>query len=155
MNRQSWVLYVAIVAQERASAACYLLRWVIDQGMRADATERQVSDASGAMFVAARDLAIARSDQPFGKGQPQRVKDAIAASILLIDDMGAEHPLTKQPLEDVIAERYDRGAITWVIRLASKRETFRRRYSGGTERRITEGNTWISLADTKVLPCRH
>jgi DNA replication protein DnaC len=140
-SRQALVLYGPSGAG-KTSTVCALYRWVLDQAMRADATEQMVAEACGAAFVPARDLASARGE--YGK-EPALVRLAKRASLLVIDDMGAESPGSKQVIEDVVAHRHDHTLVTWVT-TGVARDQFQVRYTGGTERRLTESDTWIELS---------
>ena len=128
----------------KTSAACYLLRFVIERGAALEAPREHLEAAKGALFVPARELASARSQMALGKGEAPIVDMAMRASFLVVDDLGAEADAGRQTVIDVVASRYDRGAATWVTTWLS-REEFVARYGGGTERRLVESGTWLDF----------
>lgn len=105
---------------------------------------RYVEDGQRYAFAPAYLIAIARSRHKLGEGDPEEVKSAIDAPMLLIDDLGFEKPgpTSVNDLEIVIYERHLRGRPTWVttwLTVAKARE----RYGDGIARRLFEGATII------------
>lgn len=130
----------------KTSLGAYQLRWVLERGESLEANRSEVAVAEGARFVSARDLATARQQIGFGKGEAKLVKDAMGATVLLIDDAGSESESGRQTVIDVVAYRYDRGFATWVTTWL-ERAAFIARFGGGTERRLVEGGTWVQIGE--------
>lgn len=65
-------------------------------------------------FVACRALAAARMAHSLGEGEADIVSRAVAADLLILDDLGVGDDAHRSAVGDVIDERYDRMRVTWV-----------------------------------------
>ena len=99
---------------------------------------RWVSGSSrAAMFIAAHHLATARIQHAAGRGEAPAVARAIAAPMLLIDDLGAGNATATDAASDVIRDRVDQGKPLWITTGLTAQE-LAARYDGGAIRRIFE-----------------
>jgi DNA replication protein DnaC len=58
------------------------------------------------LWVAARALGACERKHPLGEGDPQLMREAIAAPVLYLDDLGSEEPRDVAVLQYVIDQRY-------------------------------------------------
>lgn len=100
------------------------------------------------LFVAALELGRARSTHRLGEDEPQIVVDAIGAELLIVDDFGAEAPRESEAVVQVLHERHNANAKTWITTGLSMAEVGAR-YGGGVERRIFEGAVRIDCGAKK------
>ena len=106
----------------------------------------------GLVFVvSARKLATARSRHPLGEGEPEPIARAMAADLLVLDDLGAETetPTSGDAIGDVIHERYDAARLTWVTTGISGDQILTR-YGAGVHRRIFERAAVVMCKKAKV-----
>lgn len=111
----------------------------------------------GALFVASRDLAKARSRYRLGDGEAPLVERMLAAPLVLLDDLGQEANDRDGCISDIVYGRYDTRRPTWItsgIDLPSGTEddqlrgfaaALASRYDGGFVRRILEAGKPIRL----------
>ena len=104
------------------------------------------AERRGRRFIAARMLGRARALYGLGKGEPPLVDLAVRASILVLDDLGAEQAWEQSAIPDVIASRYDAMLPTWITTGLSLAE-LDSRYGQGLFRRTCDPK----LAD--VIDC--
>jgi Mrp family chromosome partitioning ATPase len=71
-------------------------------------------------------------------GDPDAIRTAMRARVLLLDDLGSERSIPSNPIPDVIAERHAEDRVTWVTTGLSAKEIVDR-YGGGVARRVLEG----------------
>jgi Mrp family chromosome partitioning ATPase len=69
---------------------------------------------------------------------PEAIRTATRARVLLLDDLGAERSIPSNPIPDVIAERHAEDRTTWITTGLSAKEIVDR-YGGGVARRVLEG----------------
>lgn len=70
-------------------------------------------------------------------GDPDAIRTAMRARVLLLDDLGSERSMPSNPISDVIAERHAEDRVTWITTGLSAKELVDR-YGGGVARRILE-----------------
>ncbi|HET9045110.1 MAG TPA: ATP-binding protein [Burkholderiales bacterium] len=111
----------------------------------------------GAIFVAARDLSKARRRYRLGDGEAPLVERALAAPLLLLDDLGQEAEDRDGCISDVIYGRYDSHTPTWITsgidlppgteddQLRGFAAALAARYDGGFVRRVLETGKPIRL----------
>jgi DNA replication protein DnaC len=96
------------------------------------------------MFGRAHHLGTARIQQRAGSGEAPIVARAIAAPLLLIDDLGAEAQTQNNAIADVIRDRFDEEKPLWFTTGLTANEVAAR-YDGGAVRRIFERAMVIQL----------
>jgi DNA replication protein DnaC len=90
------------------------------------------------LFASAIDLGLARSQHRLGCGEAVVVTDAMRASVLVLDDLGAEGARDADVIAQVLHARHNADRATWITTGLSVAEVASR-YGGGLERRIYEG----------------
>jgi DNA replication protein DnaC len=99
---------------------------------------------SDSYFVTAYRLSVARAQSKLGQGEPEEVERAMECRHLLIDDLGQEQAVPTSAIVDVVFERYDRQATTWLTTGLS-REQLVQRYGDGFVRRLVDRSTLVRL----------
>jgi DNA replication protein DnaC len=89
-------------------------------------------------FVSAVRLGTARIQHAAGGGEAPLVEQAIAAPLLLIDDVGQEQHTATNAVKDVIWLRHEAERPTWVTTGLRSTELVTR-YGDGVRRRMLEG----------------
>lgn len=89
-------------------------------------------------WAAAWRLGVVRMQYDLGKGEPPMVKKALAAPILVIDDVGIEKNTPTNALPDILFERHQEGMATWLTTAMTRKQTADR-YGDGIARRVFEG----------------
>lgn len=97
-----------------------------------------------AMFGRAHHLGTARLQHRAGAGEAPYVARAIAAPLLLIDDLGAEAQTQNSAIADVIRDRVDEGKPLWIT-TGLEIDALKARYDGGAIRRMFERALLIQL----------
>jgi DNA replication protein DnaC len=98
---------------------------------------QRVREGVRVYFATAHDLARARAAYGLGEGEPDIVREAVRAKLLILDDLGQE-PLTQQSaVTDVIYARHNAMRPTLVTTGMSP-AAMSERYGGGTARRVYE-----------------
>lgn len=92
----------------------------------------------GGLFVSAISLGLARAQARLGDGEPALVERAIAAPLLLLDDVGQEPKVASSAVKDVIFARYDADLPTWVTTGLTSEELVAL-YGDGFVRRVVVG----------------
>jgi hypothetical protein len=77
-----------------------------------------------------------------GQGDPDDIRLAVRANVLVLDDLGSERVIKSNPIAEVIAERHAEERVTWLPTGLSTKQIVDR-YGGGVARRILEGATII------------
>jgi hypothetical protein len=90
------------------------------------------------MYVTAFRLAKARASHPLGEGEAPLVAKALAASLLVVDELGGEDDRHGTAVREVLHERHAENLPTWVTTGVGPRE-IAARYDGGIARRLFEG----------------
>lgn len=127
----------------KTALACAMLRTLIEDSPhpRTVATSR---------LVTAFDLQRARKGWPLGEGEPPLVREALAAHVLVLDDLGQEEgsgPGTA--VTDVLQARHNEERPTWITTWMVGRD-LAQRYGGGITRRVVED----AKADGAILMLR-
>jgi DNA replication protein DnaC len=86
-------------------------------------------------FVACRALAAARAAHSLGEGEADIVERALAADLLILDDLGVGDDAHRSAVGDVIDERYDRMRVTWVT-TGFDSSNITQKYGVGRSRRV-------------------
>lgn len=94
-----------------------------------------------ALWMPAKKLALARSQYRLGSGEAPEVERAIAADVLVVDDLGRGDPPERVgALIDVLDER-DAHQRTTIVTTGLRYHQLVARYDDGTARRLTEPPT--------------
>jgi len=101
-----------------------------------DKRERPDPPWNGVCWRSATSLSLARREHPLGQGEAPVVEQAMAAALLVIDDLGWE-PRQDTTCTDVLAYRYDAGLPT-IVTSGEVPEVLSDRYGAALIRRITE-----------------
>lgn len=100
----------------------------------------------GGLFMSAIALGLARAQARLGDGEPELVERAIAAPLLLLDDVGQEPKVSTNAVKDVVFARYDADLPTWVTTGLTSQELVAL-YGDGFLRRIAgDGALVVKLA---------
>jgi DNA replication protein DnaC len=89
-------------------------------------------------FLPAYELARAASEHSLGEGKSPVVQRALEASLLILDDLGAEPKIHNSPVPDVIYQRHARPELQTVITTGFDDAVLEGRYGQGIARRIFE-----------------
>lgn len=142
----SWLVFTGPTGAGKTSLAVAMLAaWV-----RAGAFGRK-----GARFMEAAWLARARARYKLGEGEAPLVEQAIAAPLLVLDDLGAERDDRDGVLHDVVWERSNAERPTWITcglpgrTLDDLAATLERRYDGGFARRVLETGKRVPLGGAR------
>ncbi len=90
-----------------------------------------------AAFVPAVDLGVARQQHGLGEGEPRRVLQAMAAPLLVLDDVGQEVEIGIPVVAHVLQRRYDHVKAT-VATSGLTVDQLVARYGSGVARRLLE-----------------
>jgi DNA replication protein DnaC len=77
-----------------------------------------------------------------GQGDPDDIRRATRAKVLVLDDLGSERVIKSSPIPEVIAERHAQELTIWITTGLSTKQIVDR-YGGGVARRILEGATIV------------
>ncbi len=109
----------------------------------------------GALFITAEELASASAHHPRGAGEPERIAVALAAPLLVIDDVGGpDVAIDASAVRKVVYRRHGRGQRTWVT-TGLTREQLVRGYDDGFARRLLErrsGTVVLRFGDAGASP---
>lgn len=100
------------------------------------------------MFVSAMKLGTARIQSRAGDGEADLVERAMAARLLLVDEVGGEQKTANNAVKDVIWTRYDNDLPTWITTGFRGAELVAM-YGDGAFRRLTEGVTVIQFGTSR------
>lgn len=101
-------------------------------------------DGGGGLFERAKRLATAPLEHPAGHGRSPIVERALRANLLVLDDLGADAPISTSSVPEVIDERHARGLTTWIT-MGFELDALAQRYGDGIARRISEGAKILRL----------
>lgn len=101
-----------------------------------------------ARFVSAIDIAWARQGSGFGH-RPRLLDAAVHASVLFVDDLGAEPANLKDGIVELVQDRHNANKPT-VYTTWQERTEIETRYGGGVGRRIYERGTIIEVVPPVV-----
>jgi DNA replication protein DnaC len=93
--------------------------------------------ARSALFIAAIDVGTARREHGLGEGAPRIVRDALAAPLIVLDDLGQELDSGAADVAHVIQRRYDDEKPT-IATSGLAVEQLLSRYGAGVVRRLLE-----------------
>jgi hypothetical protein len=102
----------------------------------------------GMRWVSSHQRAKARAGQPLGEGESPMVEMCLAASLLVLDELGGEDPRYASAVGEVLFERHAAALPTWVTTGVGPKE-ITARYGGGIARRVFEGAAVFRLAGRK------
>lgn len=128
----------------KTSLAVALVRRLLDKAEALDADADLVELAVGARYIPALKLARARETHPLGRGESPLADLAMRASLLLLDDLGAEGKTLSDVIGNVLHDRYDTGKLTIVTTWLGEQE-IEARYGVGLRRRVLTDATQILL----------
>lgn len=111
--------------------ACAMLRTLIEGSPHP-------GTVSTSRLVTAYDLQRARKAWPLGEGEPPLVEEALAAHVLVLDDLGQEEGAGPGTVvTDVLQARHNAEQTTWVTTWMGTKE-LAQRYGGGITRRLVD-----------------
>lgn len=96
------------------------------------------------LFVSALKLGVARIQSSAGDGEAALVERAIAAPLLLIDEVGGEIKMATNAVRDVIFARYESDLPTWIT-TGFRGAQLAEMYGDGSLRRLTEDAYVVNL----------
>lgn len=96
------------------------------------------------LFVGAHALGTARIQHKAGAGEAPLIDSALRASLLVLDDLGAERDTANNAVPDVVFERHAENRPIWVT-TGLTREQISARYGAGIARRLFERARVIKL----------
>ncbi len=99
---------------------------------------------AGARYVSAYALAKARSGARLGDGEASLIELALAAPLLVVDEVGGEDARYGSAVAEVIYERHAWHRATWITTAATS-QALAQRYGEGIDRRIVDGAIVIKL----------
>ena len=124
----------------KTSLAAAVALAVLDAGANADASDADYARARRLLWADAHDLGQARRRHGLGEGDAPLIRQALAASVLVVDELGTERPDAASgtdPVRDVLWARFAAGRPT-VCTSPCDRAALVARYGGGGERRLFE-----------------
>lgn len=89
------------------------------------------------MWISAHGLAKARALHPLGEGESPKIAKALAAGVLVVDELGGEDQRYASAVAEVLYERHAEARATWVTTGVGPAE-IADRYGGGIARRVFE-----------------
>lgn len=95
-------------------------------------------------YVSALRLGTARIQSAAGQGEADLVERAIAAPMLLIDELGGEQKTATNAVRDVVFARHEADLPTWVT-TGFRSEQLAEMYGDGLLRRLMEGAYVVQL----------
>jgi hypothetical protein len=96
------------------------------------------------MFVTTFALSKARREHRLGEGDAAIIRDAITATVLLMDELGAEAGRGDTAVPEIIHERHAADRVT-IYTTPFQRDELEGRYGSGIARRIFEGAVMVRL----------
>lgn len=137
------ILLVGPAGSGKTTLAAALIGEIVRRALAGDASAEALLGprarwgGGGARWAEAADLARARRNHRLGDGEAPLIEDALSASLLVVDDLGAERGDADGGLADVLWERHQRERpCVWTTGLSSAQIT--ERYGSGFLRRLTE-----------------
>jgi hypothetical protein len=141
----TWSLVVEGPSEAAKSAmALAVAQYVLARGERAGASEVDAARAAGVRYMRALDLAAAGPQHGLGKGPSPLEREARDASVLVLDDVGAEDADPGRVIARVLHARYDERRQT-VVTTGLTRPAYRLRYDDGLVHK-TFGGTVLALS---------
>lgn len=147
MSAWTWVqdptdtlLILGGAGRGKTSLAAAVALALLDAGGSADASHEAYDRARRLLWSDVVDVAQARRRHSLGDGEAPHIRAAIAASVLVVDELGTEKPDTASgtdPVRDVLWARFSERRPT-VATSPFDRATLAARYGGGGERRLFE-----------------
>ncbi len=129
------VVLVGPTGAGKTSLAVAMFRAWLEQ--RVPLGER-VSEADGqSLFVSAFKLNKARAQHPLGQGEAPLIERACNATLVVIDDLGAETGLRDDGVREVLHTRHEDARATWVTTFLTPPQTAAK-YGGGIARRLSK-----------------
>lgn len=118
----------------KTTMALAILQDVMRAGRDLNAPDDVVRRARTARHFTAADLSVARRQAPFGQ-EAREVTAALNASLLVIDELGAEAECDQGVIEQIVFARISAGRPT-IITTGLTGPVLRKRYTSGFVRRI-------------------
>jgi DNA replication protein DnaC len=132
----TFVLLTGDAGSGKTSLACAAMRTAIVEHR---------ARLSGCLFVSAHRLGVARIQAKAGTGEPEVVERAMSCDWLLLDDLGSERDTANNAIPDVVFERYDRDAVTWIT-TGLHSDQIEKRYGSGFLRRLLDRSALVKLS---------
>jgi DNA replication protein DnaC len=139
----------------KTSLAAAIVAEHVEAGMPVGAGRKRFARGFGVRFYLSADLARARERSPLGD-EARDVADALAATILVIDELGGENPRHIETIEEVIHRRHA-DILPTVITTGLSGAQLSGRYSGGISRRIAsdpKSGVIVHCAEMAAAPPR-
>lgn len=133
---RSMVLLVGPKGAGKTSLAIAMLRARLDAALAPDADGDAVTRAAGARFASAFDLAYARADAQLG-AEPAALRAWKRATVLVVDDLGAEAKAHNSPVGELIHHRHAH-ALPTIVTTGFNSKELTERYGDGIVRRLTD-----------------
>jgi DNA replication protein DnaC len=132
------VIVVGPAGCGKTSLACAIGHAIIDRATAPDATVEDWKRAEGLRFFDAFDIANARQQSGRGDEAPV-VREALRATVLILDDLGAEdHRLFGTAVEEVIHKRHRMIGVTTIVTTGFPEQRLAEIYGAGIARRLFE-----------------
>ena len=111
-----------------------------------------IAAAAGAgdvLFINAFDLGLARRNSPLGE-EADLVKNAIAARVLVLDDVGSEPATQAEAMAYVVSKRHEAGDyLRTILTTWMTADELVARYGAGVARRMLDRATVVTLQGAK------
>jgi DNA replication protein DnaC len=152
----TFVILVGASGMGKTSLACAALRTAEKRRWQTDLERYEGSEGGYARplfqtktcFMTAHRLGTCRIQTKAGTGEAPEVERAMSCGWLLLDDLGSERDTAVNAIPDVIFERYDRDATTWITTGLTSRQ-IGERYGEGLLRRVLDRATTVKLGVAK------
>ena len=131
----------------KTTLACAMLHSVIEAGANLACSPDTFEQAKKARFAECYALSVARSEHGLGRDTPPEVAEAVAASVLVLDELGREDSRNRD-VEHVISTRYRENRPT-IITTWLTPDGLRGRYDEGIYRRLCEGSVIIPIGGVR------
>lgn len=137
------VVLMGVAGSGKTTLACAMLQQLVDEVREPGGDPKKYRDAVNARFASAYFIAKARFEHRLGDGEAAEVKEAIDATILVLDELGFDRA-KNTALDEVIHERHAAERMT-IITTGYSFEQLLEKYGDGVARRVFE--------NAKVIRC--
>ena len=126
----------------KTASAVALAHRIIDACLARKRSDADMRFAVGLRFISAKDLAQARREHKLGAGDSPLEAMAIAATLLILDELGYE-PQIDTTISDVVDARY-RAGLPIVVTSGLSEAELAVRYGDAVKRRLCERGRVVS-----------
>lgn len=131
----------------KTTLACAMAHDILSRALEVNCTVEDWRAAQGLRFVSAYELARATAQHPLGQGEAPLVTRALAATVLILDDVGAEPAIYSSSVADVIYARHARCECRTIVTTGFATAQLADRYGHGITRRLFEGAALIAAGE--------